>query len=165
MLGVLALLSLALPTAHIGQARRAGATSAPTPAVSPTPPDELTGKINPAVTPDDLATTVCHPGWASGVRPPPSVTSRVRHAMAADEHVDARAVVLDHIVPLEAGGNPGSATDWRNFMLQPRADGHRKDLVENLAHRDICSGRVPLRVAQLAMARDWTRYKQEVGDR
>jgi hypothetical protein len=118
------------------------------------------------VTPDTIRATICTHGYTAKVRPPLRVTEAAKRKLIAAEHpgTPTRAWVLDHLVPLEGGGAPGSATDLRNFVLQSRADSLVKDRLERTMNRDICSGRVPLRAAQVAMASDWRAYKAEVGD-
>jgi hypothetical protein len=50
---------------------------------------------------------------------------------------NCRNYVLDHIIPLEAGGHP---SDIGNLQLQTKEAGKFKDELENQAHRDICDG-------------------------
>jgi hypothetical protein len=139
-------------------------TIPPSPSPVPTLTGVLYGRINPAVNPTNVQSTICTRGYTATVRPPESVTKTVRRQMAAAAGVDPTTVVLDHLVPLEGGGAPGSLTDRRNFLLQPKSVSYVKDRLENVMHADVCSGRVPLRTAQAAMATDWQHYKQEVGD-
>jgi hypothetical protein len=73
----------------------------------------------------------------------------------------------DHLIPLELGGNP---TDPKNLWPEPHVapgdwGSRRKDSLEDLLHRLVCEGRVPLAEAQRAIARNWIaayqRYHQE----
>jgi hypothetical protein len=138
----------------------------PTPTRTPTPAEDvLAGRTNPAVTQATVHSTICVSGYTATIRPPWSVTSKVKAEMAAEQHVSVADVILDHVVPLEGGGAPGSLTDHRNFMLQPRAQSYVKDRLEDEMRDDICSGRVPLHTAQVAMADGWQDYAQQVGDR
>jgi hypothetical protein len=125
----------------------------------------LAGRTNPAVTQATVHSTICVSGYTATIRPPWSVTSKVKAEMAAEQHVAVADVILDHVVPLEGGGAPGSLTDHRNFMLQPRAQSYVKDRLEDEMRDDICSGRVLLHTAQVAMADGWQDYAQQVGDR
>jgi hypothetical protein len=137
-----------------------------TPTRTPTPAEDvLAGRTNPAVTQATVHSTICVSGYTATIRPPWSVTSKVKAEMAAEQHVSVADVILDHVVPLEGGGAPGSLTDHRNFMLQPRAQSYVKDRLEDEMRDDICSGRVPLHTAQVAMADGWQDYAQQVGDR
>jgi hypothetical protein len=167
------------PTASATAAPSVTVSAAPTPASespSPTPTrtpthtttpaeDVLAGRTNPAVTQATVHSTICVSGYTATIRPPWSVTSKVKTEMAAEQHVSVADVILDHVVPLEGGGAPGSLTDHRNFMLQPRAQSYVKDRLEDEMRDDICSGRVPLHTAQVAMADGWQDYAQQVGDR
>ena len=61
----------------------------------------------------------------------------------------------DHLIPLELGGSP---RDPKNLWPQPRGGNPNasvKDALENSLHALVCSGRVPLAVAQEAIAWDW----------
>jgi hypothetical protein len=100
----------------------ASESPSPTPTRTPSPvEDVLAGRTNPAVTQATVHSTICVSGYTATIRPPWSVTSKVKTEMAAEQHVSVADVILDHVVPLEGGGAPGSLTDHRNFMLQPRA--------------------------------------------
>jgi hypothetical protein len=68
----------------------------------------------------------------------------------------------DHLVPLALGGAP---SDLRNYWPEPliAADGwtaEMKDELEAVLSRMVCSGRLPLDVAQRAIAADWHRAYQ-----
>ena len=75
---------------------------------------------------------------------------------------------LDHLVPIELGGQPDSAANEfpeRNdtpdpamiakWHLSPAFVHNSKDILEDTLHYLVCSGRVPLNVAQQAIASDW----------
>jgi len=84
---------------------------------------------------------------------------------------------LDHLVPIELGGQPDSAANEfpeRNDTPDPAmiAKWHlsapfvhnSKDIEEDVLHQLVCAGRVPLSVAQQAIARDWRQaYAKYVG--
>ena len=75
------------------------------------------------------------------------------HRSVVDQNnVRHPAYEVDHLVPLELGGDP---TDTRNIWPQPIAAAKQKDEVENELHDLVCSGRVSLRQAQSAIAKDW----------
>ena len=58
---------------------------------------------------------------------------------------------IDHLIPLELGGSNLPANLWP----QTYADSKRKDRVEGELHEAVCSGAMPLDLAQRAIARDW----------
>lgn len=126
------------------------------------------GTVNPAVTQDNIATTICVPGWTKTIRPPASYTNKVKASqLAAGAYASPQAPRTfeeDHLVSLEIGGHP---TDPRNLWPQPW-DGaygaHAKDRLENYLHRAVCSGRITLAEAQAAVSSNWIQaYQKYIG--
>lgn len=116
------------------------------------------GDADPRVTPDGIASTICRRGYAASVRPPKEVTNRIKIRVVHRYGLDGTpfaAIELDHLVPLSLGG----ASTERNLWPELRA-GRRgavaKDDVEVRLHDEVCSGRLGLRAAQQAIARDWS---------
>jgi hypothetical protein len=129
------------------------------------PRQDLTpGAINPAATQDNLATTVCKPGWARSVRPPSAYTAALKLVQIVEYGYTDRNpshYQEDHLVPLELGGAP---RDRRNLWPEPNAttllDGssvgsHQKDALEDALHAQVCAGSTTLAAAQLSIAGDW----------
>lgn len=114
------------------------------------------GALNPNVTQATIGTTICVKGWAATVRPPVAYTNALKlKQMVQYGEVGALSLYKeDHIVPLEAGGNP---TDPRNLFPQPNVPAHLKDLDENAAQRDICTGRLTLKQGQDQILAKWSR--------
>jgi hypothetical protein len=113
---------------------------------------------DPGCTPGSVFTAasvgqICTPGYARGVR---NVTASERAAVYAAYGIapgQGRRYELDHLVPLEVGGDNSQANLWPEV-----APGYgAKDVVENELHRAVCARRVSLRVAQERIARDWRR--------
>ena len=111
------------------------------------------------------ATVVCRPGYATSIRPEGTLWRHLKgeaydryglprgHRSIVDQNGARQAAYeVDHLVPLELGGDP---TDIRNIWPQPIVAAKQKDEVENELHDLVCSGRLPLRQAQTAIARDW----------
>ena len=125
-------------------------------------PARTPGAVSPAVTQDTIGQTICKPGWARTVRPPRRLTSSLKRRQLrvfgyADQHM--RDYEEDHLIPLELGGAP---TDERNLWPEPlhAADGwaaSQKDALEDVLHKRVCLGEMPLRAAQRAMSSSWTR--------
>ena len=127
-------------------------------------PDRTPGAINPVATQDNLAATVCKPGWAKSVRPPSAYTSALKVVQILEYGYADRNpshYQEDHLVPLELGGAP---RDKRNLWPEPLtvtlADGttigaNEKDDLEDALHLQVCAGTVLLADAQLRIARDW----------
>jgi hypothetical protein len=115
---------------------------------------------DPACTPgailvDARLNSICRAGFARRERPPLSYTEPIKRAdMVAYGHQGQRLslFVLDHLVPLELGGSGYSRA---NLWIQPLAQGHAKDEVENYLASEACAHRIGLRSAQDAIAHDW----------
>ncbi|GLI92730.1 hypothetical protein [Methylocystis echinoides] len=111
--------------------------------------------LNPAVTQDNIAETICLPGWTRTVRPPVSYTNAIKRErlLAAGLPLDLMAdFQLDHTVPLSLGGAPD---DPHNLALMDRDEAEAKDRIERCLPHAVCDGRVPLEAAQQAIWRDW----------
>ena len=135
------------PPAGTCHARGHGPLSLPDPGCTP-------GALSPAVNPGTLSTTICRSGYTETVRPSESITEREKEA-SLRSYGDSGPLHLfeyDHLVPLELGGAPN---DPRNLWPEPGGTPNPKDKVENRLRELVCDGRVPLAVAQRAIARDW----------
>lgn len=122
-------------------------------------PDPLCtpGVIDPAVTQANIAQTICVSGYTATVRPPSSYTDALKaEQMRAYGFGGATTnYEEDHLIPLELGGSP---RDPKNLWPQPRGgnpNAAAKDALENTLHSLVCAGRVPLAIAQQAIATDW----------
>jgi hypothetical protein len=118
------------------------------------------GSTNPAVTQATIRTTICVKGWTATVRPPASNTGPVKKsAMRAYGLASSTSgqVELDHLTPLELGGSDDVSNLWPEPSDIPNAGfRNRKDEVENALRAAVCSGRITLAAAQLAIAGNWT---------
>lgn len=110
---------------------------------------------DPACTPGDVETAdldvVCHQSTRDRRNVTQAVKRAVVEAYGAPEHVAEGDREIDHLVSLELGGS----NDQRNLWPQPAPAFHEKDRLENELHKAVCSGRLDLRTAQQAIARDW----------
>jgi len=108
---------------------------------------------------------VCQRGYAERVRPRGALWRRLKEEVFARygiayqdrDAIGANGVrepeyQVDHLIPLEIGGSP---TDLRNIWPQPTGPALRKDRIENALHELVCSGKMSLKQAQDAIARDW----------
>ncbi|MFL6110070.1 MAG: hypothetical protein ACJ786_01765 [Catenulispora sp.] len=121
------------------------------------------GATNPQVTQDDIATTICKSGWTSTIRPPTSVTNKLKTSGIRDygyTDTSMSAYEEDHLISLELGGAP---SDPRNLWPEPGGSPNPKDKVENDLNRAVCGGRVKLVDAQHAIATDWTTAEKVLG--
>ena len=111
------------------------------------------GALNPAVTQENIATTICVRHWATDHRPDRKLTWKFKRALLHTAHLDgkSRRYVLDHPVSIELGGAP---LDGKNFMLQTIKEGKMKDWVEGFLNRRVCAGTETLASAQVRVL-DW----------
>ncbi len=99
---------------------------------------------------------VCSRGYAEALRPRGEEWRSIKEALyerAGLPRGRRYGYVGDHIIPLELGGAP---RDLRNLWLQPYAEAHAKDVVEDELHILVCDGRMRLTDAQARIAHDWT---------
>ncbi len=64
------------------------------------------------------------------------------------------AFELDHLIPLELGGDNAIANLWPG-AAEPNPASHEKDRVEHFLHRQVCAGVMSLADAQRQIATDW----------
>ena len=115
--------------------------------------------LNADVVPATIGQTICTSGYTKLVRPSTSFTNGIKRRLMREQGMafdaDKGSFELDHIIPLALGGHPRNP---RNLMLQGW-DGHdgakRKDRLEVKLQCLVCSGDVPLDVAQNAIWSDW----------
>lgn len=119
------------------------------------------GGIDPAVTPANIHSTICTSGYTSTIRPPEEQTQTFKfdEAYPAYGIASGTATELDHLVPLELGGDNSAANLWPEVPPTPNP----KDSVENALNAAVCSGRVTLASAQLAVAKDWLTAESQLG--
>ena len=94
------------------------------------------------VLPNVTKEQVCVAGYSKTIRP--SVAQIASWKRKHIGHLVWSDYVVDHIVPLAVGGSPMGA----NLQLQTLPASKAKDVLENKAHRDLCSGRISLQQAQ-----------------
>jgi len=61
---------------------------------------------------------------------------------------------VDHLIALELGGSNTIRNLWPEAAL-PKPGFHEKDKVENYLHRQVCAGRMTLKVTQRKIAANW----------
>jgi hypothetical protein len=118
----------------------------------PLPDPECTpGSVFAAATPEVL----CTPGYTKTVR---SVSSKLRQALFGAYGIPypqpQGSFELDHLVPLELGGDNSTANLFPEAAT-PNPGFKEKDLVENYLHQEVCAGRLPLAAAQKQIALNW----------
>lgn len=116
------------------------------------------GANNPAVTQDNIATTICAKGWLADVRPKQAQSWKFKKRLLVAQHryKNGHRYILDHVIPLEIGGAP---LDAQNFMLQSYRASLTKDKVEDSLHNQVCKGTITLDHARV-MILDWKRLSR-----
>jgi hypothetical protein len=119
------------------------------------------GAIDPAVTQQNIGSTICAAGYTATVRPPESQTAHAKFDVAYPAYGVRHSVrsELDHLVPLELGGANDIANLWPEVGRQPNP----KDTVESDLRRAVCDGKVSLAAAQQAIATDWMTAEARLG--
>lgn len=124
------------------------------------------GVPNPAVTQDNIKSTVCVSGWTKTVRPNDSYTGAIKVRLFQELHLTGTVsdYELDHEMSIEDGGSPDSLN---NLWMQPYAGiyGARvKDRVETKMKTLVCAGTITLDTARTALMTDWiAAYRTYVG--
>lgn len=115
------------------------------------------GSIDLKVAQANIDQTICVSGYTKTVRPPVSYTASLKlKLMKLYQDLDSpQNYELDHLIPLELGGNP---TDPKNLWPQayaPTPAAHEKDKVENYLHDQVCAKQLSLIQAQQEIATNW----------
>lgn len=122
------------------------------------PRHDLTpGAIDPRVTPQNIGSTICRPGYSSSVRPPFKYTNAMKRRLMRAYGVTGSIhdYELDHLIQLGLGGCPNCES---NLWPQPRnkyPGAEEKDQVEDYLHHQVCSGALQLTDAQRKIASNW----------
>ncbi len=129
----------------------------------------LAARPNPQLTPGEIfenATVelVCAHGYARRMRHVlPEQYVQVFAAYRIDFPQPVGQYELDHLIPLELGGDNSNRNLWPQ-PAAPRPGFNQKDQLENLLHDRVCSGAMTLAEAQREIAIDWlAMYSKYVG--
>jgi hypothetical protein len=139
---------------HVKVVDQAKGAVLPDPACTP-------GAVDPAVTQENLKTTICRGGYTKSVRPPANVTNPAKTASLKTYGLPyASTTEYDHLIPLELGGASATSNLWPETNTDTAASvNNPKDDIENALNAAVCKGRVSLAAAQQAIATDWTTAK------
>ncbi len=115
------------------------------------------GVTDSRVTQENIKDTICKSGYTKTVRPPVTVTSKIKEQTMKDYgFTDSPSnYELDHLISLELGGSPD---DVKNLFPEPyniELGATKKDTVENYLHAQVCSGLLTLKEAQKAISENW----------
>jgi hypothetical protein len=113
------------------------------------------------VTQANIQTTICVSGYTERVRPPESQTEAFKFNQAYPAYgiPSGDESELDHLVPLELGGDNDAANLWPEVGPLPNP----KDTVENALNMAVCDGRISLARAQRAIAHNWETAESRLG--
>ena len=118
------------------------------------------GAIDPAVTQANIGSTICKAGYTDSVRPPESQTESFKWNVAEPAYGQHDlSGELDHLVPLELGGD----NDARNLWVEAGPLPNPKDAVEDALNRAVCDGTMTLRAAQDKIAANWIKAAAALG--
>ena len=122
------------------------------------------GAISLSVNQNNIKNTICISGFTKTIRPPVSYTGPLKvNLMHSYGFTDSRTnYELDHLIPLEIGGNPESVT---NLWPEPgygQYNFHVKDRFENYLHNAVCEGSMTLDQAQKEIATNWVQNWKKV---
>jgi len=128
-------------------------------AKNPPLPDPV---LTPGAAIDVAVSTLCEPGYARMQR---HTARALKLAIYAAYQIapDSGRYEIDHLIPLALGG----ADIASNLWPQRYGDGSaaEKDKLEKFLHREVCAGKIPLRVAQAEIAKDWrSTYRKYFGE-
>jgi len=132
------------------------------------------GAVDLAVTPENIATTICahsHPSWSKAHRPPASLTNRIKREqirLYGYADTDPRNYEEDHLVPISIGGLSYSEPEFAhitgrqaaNLWPEPRKtitqwSAEKKDELEYVLWKAVCHRDIGLREAQAAFTSNW----------
>ena len=117
------------------------------------------GTTNPQVTQATIHSTICVRGWTATVRPPVSVTDRIKTERMKAYGVGSQSKTLfelDHLIALELGGGTADVGNLWPEAYAGAQGARTKDRVENLVKARVCAGTLTLAEAQREITTDWT---------
>ena len=105
------------------------------------------GVVNPDVTQQNIAATICKHGWTRTIRPPTDYTNALKLKQMREYGVAGSPSDYqeDHLISLELGGHP---TDARNLWPEAYPRAAEVDSIENELNAKVCSGEMSLDDAQ-----------------
>ncbi|MDJ0460042.1 hypothetical protein PUN71_022795 [Arthrobacter sp. NQ7] len=123
------------------------------------------GAVDPAVTQDNLASTICKSGYTTTVRAPASDTDKTKVlSLTQYGQTKASTTEYDHLISLQLGGTNAVSNLWP----EPNRAGapgttNPKDAIETRLNKAVCAHRVTLAAAQKAVATNWVTAEKDLG--
>ncbi len=123
------------------------------------------GAVDPAVSEENIGSTICRSGYTATVRAPVSDTDKVKK-LSLQQYglVPASSTEFDHLISLQLGGTNAVSNLWP----EPNREGapgttNPKDAIETRLNKAVCSHRIALADAQKAIAHNWVTAEKDLG--
>ena len=124
------------------------------------------GMKNLDISQSNIDQTICNSNWSTkSIRPSVQYTNSLKSQELNSGYnykgdTNPKNYELDHLIPLELGGNPTSEQNlWPepyNTAINKQTIGaHEKDRVENSLHKEVCNSDITLQKAQEIITSDW----------
>lgn len=104
---------------------------------------------------------ICKAGYAQSVR---NVSQAEKNQVYAEYGITKHptgSYEVDHLISLELGGSNDLKNLWPEAAA-PKPGFHEKDGVEDFLHDQVCSGEMPLKQAQTAIASNWKQFLNNI---
>lgn len=114
--------------------------------------------FNSEVTQQNIAQSICVPGYAKAVRPPTYFTSSLKQKLlkrAGRDETEDYKYKLDYIVTPALGGHPRKVENFELARRDGASSARRKNRIEAKLQCLVCSGEMTLADAQREVSRDW----------
>jgi hypothetical protein len=123
------------------------------------------GAADPAVTQENIGSTICRSGYTATVRPPASNTDKVKaESLREYGQIAVKTTEYDHLISLELGGTNSVSNLWPEpNKASATGTTNPKDAVENTLHKAVCTHQVSLAAAQKAIANNWVTAVKDLG--
>lgn len=123
------------------------------------------GAIDPAVTQASIHSTICVSGYTATIRPPASNTGKFKFRSLQQYGMTySTTVEYDHLVSLQLGGANSVSNLWPEpNSATAKGTNNPKDQLESRLNQAVCSGKVSLAAAQMAIAGNWTTALSTLG--
>ncbi|MEM5344165.1 hypothetical protein [Paraburkholderia azotifigens] len=113
------------------------------------------------VTQQNIAATICRPGYADTVSPPFDDMMEHKDRLLAERGIDSEhgtRYALDRRVPIVLGGSPDAPDNLDLLPWGGHKGERRKELLTAKLKRCVCEGRMSLSDAQSAIAGNWSAH-------
>ena len=126
-------------------------------AADPILPDPM---LTPGAVSTKDKTTICQRGYSKSVR---HTSRQLKHQVYVEYGIEKNTghYEIDHLIPLSIGGADTRENLWPESRDIKPWNTEVKDKLESYLHVEVCAGRIPIAVAQNAIAADWVALYQK----